>query len=114
MITRTLVVVSAIGIVASLPTAASLPSAAGSAKRSEVYASVGAELTQYDVDVENASLTQRGSVTLPGYVQEAWPHPSKPLLYVAWSNGGPSYARAFGAGAPGGSRHGITAFKVDP
>jgi 6-phosphogluconolactonase len=79
-------------------------------QRSAVYASVGADLTQYDVDVEHASLTPRKSVALPGYVQEAWRHPSKPVLYVAWSTGGPSYAGAPGAS---GSRHGITAFTID-
>ena len=30
-----------------------------------LYASVGAELTQYDVDVDGLTLTARGSVTLP-------------------------------------------------
>src|SRR5882672_1035337 len=55
-----------------------------------LYAAVGAELTQYDVDVDGAALVKRSSVTLPANVQEASQHPSKRYLYVAWSNGGPS------------------------
>jgi 6-phosphogluconolactonase (cycloisomerase 2 family) len=69
-----------------------------------LYAALGPELTAYDVNVEGASLTRNGSVTLPENVQEAWPHPSRRYLYVAWSNN----AR----GASG--RHGVTAFRVDP
>src|SRR5262249_40995887 len=109
---RTLVVI-ALDMFATLHLVAPAPSLAAGANRSAAYAGVGEEFTQYDVDVYNASLIRRNSVTLPGYVQEAWPHPSKPILYVAWSNAGPSYAGASGAAAPSGSRHGITAFKVD-
>jgi 6-phosphogluconolactonase len=67
-----------------------------------VYAAVGPELTQYDVNVEKAVLTKRGSVTLPDNVQYAWPHPSKRYIYVAWSNGA------------GADHHGLTAFRIDP
>jgi 6-phosphogluconolactonase len=109
---RTLVVTIAVGIIATLHGTLPANVAAAAAKRSALYAGVGAELTQYDVDVENASLVQRATVTLLGYIQEAWPHPSNPLLYVAWSTGGPGYPGA-SAAAPDGSRHGITAFKVD-
>ncbi len=72
--------------------------------RVAVYASVGAELTRYEVDFASAALVKRESVTLPGNVQEAWPHPSHRFLYVAWSDGGPG-AR--------GTRHGISAFRID-
>ena len=78
-----------------------------------LYAAVGAELTQYDVDLDGATLGKRGSVTLPANVQEAWPHPSKRYLYVAWSNGGPSNLPA-GSPAPSGSQHGLSAFRIDP
>jgi len=78
-----------------------------------LYAAVGAELTQYDVDVEGAALVKRGSVTLPANVQEASQHPSKRYLYVAWSNGGPSNLPPDSA-APSGSQHGLTAFRIDP
>lgn len=78
--------------------------------RLALYAGIGADLTQYDVDVENATLIKRGSVTLPGNVQYAWPHPSRQYFYVAWSTGGPPTA---GLSSSGG-RHGVTAFRIDP
>jgi len=78
-----------------------------------LYAAVGAELTQYDVDVDGAALVKRGSVTLPANVQEATQHPSKRYLYVAWSNGGPSNLPPDSA-APSGSQHGLSAFRIDP
>jgi 6-phosphogluconolactonase (cycloisomerase 2 family) len=78
-----------------------------------LYATVGPELTQYDVDVDAATLTKRGSLTLPANVQEATPHPSKQYLYIAWSNGGPSNLPQ-GAVAPNGSQHGLSAFRIDP
>lgn len=72
------------------------------AAASEVfYAATGAELTQYSVNAEDASLTRTGSVTVPFAVQYVWPHPSKKFLYVAWSNG------------MQGDRHGVTAFRID-
>lgn len=80
--------------------------------RVALYASVGAELTQYDVNVDSAALTKRASVTLPANVQYAWPHPSKQFLYVAWSNGGPVGAGS--APPPSGTQHGVTAFRIDP
>ncbi len=67
-----------------------------------VYASVGPELIHYQVDVDNASLVKRATVTLPDSVQYAWPHPSKRYIYVAWSNGS------------GADHHGVTAFRIDP
>src|SRR5512145_2600040 len=79
--------------------------------RVALYASVGEELTVYNVDDERATLTRQSSVTLPGFVQEAWASPSTPYLYVAWSNGGASYA---GTGVPAvGDKHGVTAFRID-
>lgn len=69
--------------------------------RAVVYAAVGPELTEYAVDTEAATLTKRGSVTLPDSVQYAWPHPSLKYLYVAWSNGS------------GANHHGVSAFRID-
>ena len=83
------------------------------APRNMLYAAVGDELIHYDVDAAKGALNRRGSVTLPGNVQEAWPHPSKKFLYVAWSNGGASYATAGGA-ASAGDRHGVSAYSIDP
>jgi 6-phosphogluconolactonase (cycloisomerase 2 family) len=75
-----------------------------------VYAAVGEELIAFGLDVERATLTRQSSVRLPGFVQEAWASSSTPVLYVAWSNGGASYA---GSGIdPLGDRHGITAFRI--
>jgi 6-phosphogluconolactonase len=81
-------------------------------ERVALYASVGAEFTQYDVDLATAALTKRATVTLPANVQYVWPHPSQKFLYVAWSNGGPTGAGT--ARPPSGSQHGITAFRIDP
>lgn len=70
-----------------------------------LYANVGPELTHYDVDVDNAALTRRGSVRLPANVQYAWPHASRRFLYVASSDS------ASGMG-PAGNKHHVTAFRI--
>jgi 6-phosphogluconolactonase (cycloisomerase 2 family) len=75
--------------------------------RVALYASVGPELAQYDVDVEAAALVRRGTVTLPANVHYAWPHASGRYLYVASSDSAP------GAGAAD-DRHHVTAFRIDP
>jgi 6-phosphogluconolactonase len=56
------------------------------------YSAVGPELTVYGVDVDNAALVRRGSVSAPANIQYAWPHPSKAYFYVVSSNGGPGVA----------------------
>ena len=53
------------------------------------YASIGPELTLYDIDVDGAALIKRGAVTLPANIQYVWPHPSRRTLYAVSSNGGP-------------------------
>ena len=107
---------------AVLATLGILTAASGQAQRSVqpsspdnvvLYASVGPELTQYDVDVQHATLIKRGSVTLPANVQEAWPHPSRELLYVAWSNGGPSQGSPGNGPGSRGTEHGVSAFRID-
>lgn len=101
----------AAGLIGLAGDAQTRPSSAATA-RAVLYASVGAELTQYDVSVESATLTRRGTVTLPANVQEAALHPSRRHLYVGWSNTGGSYG-ALG-GAPGETpRHGVTTFRWD-
>jgi len=60
-------------------------------------------LTHYDVDVQRAELTWRGSVTLLANVQYAWPHASRQYLYVASSNSSP------GRGGVVGDTHHVTA-----
>jgi 6-phosphogluconolactonase (cycloisomerase 2 family) len=72
-----------------------------------LYRSVGEELHHFDVDVGAASLTSRGTVTVPAGVQYVWPHPSRQYLYVASSNRGP------GATSTTGDAHYLTAFRVD-
>jgi 6-phosphogluconolactonase (cycloisomerase 2 family) len=69
--------------------------------RTVLYAAVGPELSRYEVDVVNATLTKRESAILPDNVQYAWPHPSGRYIYVAWSNGA------------GAGHHGLTAFRID-
>jgi hypothetical protein len=79
--------------------------------RTTLYASVGEELITFTVDVEHATVTRQASTPMPGFVQEAWASPSAPYIYVAWSNGGSSYA---GSGVtPRGDQHGISAFRTD-
>lgn len=82
-------------------------------RRTVLYAAVGAELLQYDLDPVACTLTRRGSLMVPANVQEAWVSPSKKVLYVAWSNGGASYLPGDGAPGPVGSRHGISAYRID-
>jgi len=94
------------------PAFAGKPTATASG-RVVLYAAVGAELTQYDVDVDTATLVKRGSITLPANVQEVVVHPSRRYLYIAWSNGGPSNLPQ-GSVAPRGSQHGLSAFRIDP
>jgi 6-phosphogluconolactonase (cycloisomerase 2 family) len=66
-----------------------------------LYASAGPELTHYELAAAAATLTKRASVLLPQDVQYAWPHPTRRVLYVAWSNG------------VDGHDHGVTAFSID-
>jgi 6-phosphogluconolactonase (cycloisomerase 2 family) len=59
--------------------------------RTVLYNAIDDKMTQYDVDVEAATLTQRATVTLPSTVQYAWFHPSHRFVYASTSD------------APGGS-----------
>jgi 6-phosphogluconolactonase len=87
---------------------------AHNSSRGVLYAAAGAELTQYDIDAEGASLVKRGSIRLPANVQYAWPHPSRKYFYVAWSDGGASAAAPGTAAVPRGKLHGVSAFSIDP
>ena len=91
-----------------------LVSASAQTSRGVLYASAGAELTQYDVDTKDASLVKKSSIRLPANVQYAWAHPSEKYLYVAWSDGGASVAAPGTAVVPRGMRHGVSAFRIDP
>jgi 6-phosphogluconolactonase len=78
---------------------------------SAFYSGVGGQLTHYGVDFSAATLDKRASVTLPGGVQYAWPHPSRRYLYVATSTGGVGIAPVPGY-AP--DQHRLMAFHVAP
>jgi 6-phosphogluconolactonase len=67
-------------------------------------ASVGPVLRIFDVDVEGATLTERGGITLPANIQYIWAHPSRHTLYAVSSNGGPGIA---------GDKHRANALAVD-
>jgi 6-phosphogluconolactonase (cycloisomerase 2 family) len=75
--------------------------AQGQSAKTVYYASIGRELTLYDIDFAAAALERRTTLTLPANVQYAWPHPSKQYLYVVSSAGGPgvpsdrNFANAF-------------------
>lgn len=72
-----------------------------------LYASVGPELTHYDVNLDTATLTRRSSVGLPANVHYAWPHCSGRFFYAASSNTSPGMG-------PAGDSHHVTAFSIDP
>lgn len=76
-------------------------------KTTVLYASVGADLIHFDLDVEAAALTRRATVSMPANVQYVWPHASRQFLYVASSDS------ASGMGQPGTNHH-VSAFRIDP
>jgi 6-phosphogluconolactonase len=104
---RSLLTIILAGVLLSAPGHAQTPHAV-------LYASAGAELTQYDVDASGASLVKKGSVRLPANVQYAWQHPSRKYLYVAWSDGGAAAAAVGSTAPPTGKNHGVSAFRIDP
>ena len=71
------------------------------------YQGVGERLTQWAVDADAATLTPRGSVTLPSNIQYVWPHPSRQFLYVSTTD-------AASGNAPNpGNVHRLCAVRVD-
>ena len=78
---------------------------------SAFYSGVGGQLTHFAVDFGAATLAKLASVTLPGGLQYAWPHPSRRYLYVATSSGGVGIAQVPGY-AP--NQHYLLAFHVAP
>ena len=71
-----------------------------------LYASIGADLVHYDMDVTAASLRENGSVSVSENIQYVWPHTSRRFLYVASSDS------ASGMGAAGVNHH-VSAFAID-
>jgi 6-phosphogluconolactonase len=79
----------------------------GGSGRTVLYQSLGDRLTHWDVDVDNAVLTRRASITLPSNVQYVWPHPSRKYLYISTSD-------AASGNAPNpGTVHRLCAVRVD-
>jgi 6-phosphogluconolactonase len=76
-----------------------------SSRKVALYTNISSELLHYDVDVANATLVKRGSVTLPSCVQYAWPHASRRYLYVASSD---FYTDQKS------TQHYVTALRIDP
>src|SRR5262245_51908739 len=77
------------------------------AGRTVWYQGVGNRLTQWDVDVDAATLTPRASVMLPSNVQYVWPHPSRKYLYASTSDA------ASGNAPDPGKVHRLCALRVD-
>jgi 6-phosphogluconolactonase (cycloisomerase 2 family) len=81
---------------------------ADSSNQVALYAAVGPRLTHYAVDVEGASLSRRDTVTLPANIHYCWPHASGRHLYAASSDS------ASGTGGVVGTKHHVTAWRIDP
>ena len=47
--------------------------AEGASAKTALYSSVGGDLTLYSMDVDEASLVKRNTVSLPANIQYAWP-----------------------------------------
>ncbi len=72
-----------------------------------LYASVGPNTTQYDIDVAACTLTPKGTVSSPANVQYIWPHANRKFLYAASTDSGSGMAG-------GGTNHHVTAYRIDP
>jgi 6-phosphogluconolactonase (cycloisomerase 2 family) len=72
-----------------------------------LYASVGADLIHFDIDIDAATLTRRETVGVPANVQYVWPHASRRFLYAASSDSASGMGRA-------GTNHHVSAFRIDP
>lgn len=86
------------------------PGLAWSAKNEEnaesvaLYASVGPELALYPVADGDIGPRPDSVLRMPANIQYVWPHPSRKLLYVAYSNR---------AGSSPGDVHGVSVMRVD-
>ncbi len=87
------------------PGLARLSWAQGANSKAVFYAAVGADLVLYGVNAADATLERRNTVTLPGNVQYAWPHPSRQYFYVVSSGGGPGVAS---------DKNFANVFRIDP
>ena len=96
-----------LSLLAGSAVAPRLAFAQGRPGRLALYASVGPVLTHYDVDLANAELVKRESVTVPAGVQYCWPHRNRRYFYVASSSGAAGTVQI-------GAAHHVTAFRIDP
>src|SRR5512139_1133516 len=70
-----------------------------------LYSAIDDEVTQYDMDIEAATLTRRAAIRAASFVQEGWAHPSRRYLYLTTSNRGP--------GLKADMNH-VSAYRIDP
>ncbi len=75
--------------------------------KSIVYAALGEELSRYELDAQQATLTRLGTLKLPANLQFADFHPCKCILYAVSSNAG---SGTLGAA---GDKHLLSAFKIE-
>jgi 6-phosphogluconolactonase len=73
------------------------------------YSAVGGDLTLYSMNVDDASLTRHGTVSLPANVQYGWRHPTKSFFYTVSSTRGSGGVE----GSPD-DKHLAHAFRMDP
>ena len=73
-----------------------------------VYAALGEELSRYELDAAQATLTRLGTLKLPANLQFAEFHPCQCILYAVSSNAG---SGTLGAA---GDKHLLSAFRIDP
>jgi 6-phosphogluconolactonase len=105
MIDRRMLTTLLAGAAAAPGLAAKLAWAQAAKSRAVYYAAIGSDLALYGMNVEDATLEKRGTITLPGNVQYAWPHPSRQFFYVVSSGGGPGVAS---------DQNFANAFRIDP
>jgi 6-phosphogluconolactonase (cycloisomerase 2 family) len=61
-------------------------------KTTYLYGALGTTLTQYQIDASDGSVKSLSRIVLPSDIQYCVKHPTKALLYVACSDGGPGKA----------------------
>jgi 6-phosphogluconolactonase len=87
--------------------ASAMASGSCAGPRTVLYQAVGDRLTQWEINVDAATLTPGASIRLPSNIQYLWPHPSRRYLYVSTSD-------ALSGNAPNpGNVHRLCALRVD-
>lgn len=76
-----------------------------------LYASIGRELTHWQLDEEAGTLERRGSVQLPRPIQYLWPHASQRFLYAGSSDAIPR-SRKPDPSKMAGAEHHLSAWRV--